>query len=225
VPALGAAGSTEAFEALLAALAGASPALREHIAEALSSVGKQHLLQNLAQLSQSADGDVRLGIAWTLGKIGDPSCVSVLERFLRDGDARLRASAAGALGKVPNAVAIKALVAASGDPDPKTRAAVVNALGKCAAADSGELRAVLSERLRDPDGFVRNRAGIWNRAGPHLGRGHRGPGDRRRNGDPLGSTCALDHARLGRHAAQRQARARDARGSSEAAGDPALRRA
>lgn len=160
VPALGAAGSTEAFQALLAALAGASPALREHIAEALSSVGRQHLLQNLAELSRSADGDVRLGIAWTLGKIGDPSCVSVLERFLRDGDARLRASAAGALGKVANAVAVKALVAASGDPDPKTRAAVVNALGKCTAADGGEVRAVLSERVRDPDSFVRNRAGI-----------------------------------------------------------------
>jgi len=160
VPALGAAGTAEAFEALLGALAGASPALREHIAEALSSVGKKHLLHNLAELSRSAAVDVRLGIAWTLGKIGDPSCVPVLEAFLRDKDPRLRASAAGALGKVAGGGTLKALVAASGDPDPKTRAAVVNALGKCAAADGGSVRGVLEERMRDPDGFVRNRAAI-----------------------------------------------------------------
>ena len=160
VPALGAAGTAEAFEALLGALAGASPALREHIAEALSSVGRKHLLHNLAELSRSAAVDVRLGLAWTLGKIGDPSCVPVLEGFLRDGDPRLRASAAGALGKVADRGAIKALVAASGDPEPKTRAAVVNALGKCAALEGSAVRGVLEERLRDPDGFVRNRAGI-----------------------------------------------------------------
>jgi HEAT repeat protein len=159
VPALGAAATPEAFEALLRALAGAAPALREHIAEALSGLGKHHLLRNLAELARSSSIDVRLGVAWTLGKIGDPIGVPVLQQFLRDGDARLRASAAGALGKLAGDDTIKALLAAAGDPDPKTRAAVVNALGKLGEGNAA-VRSALEERLRDPDGFVRNRAGI-----------------------------------------------------------------
>lgn len=159
VPALGATATPEAFEALLRALAGAPPALREHIAEALSGMGKHHLLQNIAELAKSNVIDVRLGVAWTLGKIGDPIGIPVLQQFLRDSDPRLRASAAGALGKFATEGAVKALVAASGDPDPKTRAAVVNALGKCGVGQAS-VRAALEERVRDPDGFVRNRAGI-----------------------------------------------------------------
>ena len=159
VPALGAAGTAEAFEALLRTLSGAQPALREHIAEALSGVGRHHLLENLAELANSDSLDVRLGVAWTLGKIGDPVGVPVLTRFLRDADAKLRASAAGALGKITSSEAPRVLLAAIHDPDPKTRAAVVNSLGRC-GADREEVWKALKQRLHDPDGFVRNRAGI-----------------------------------------------------------------
>lgn len=159
VPALGAVGTAESFEALLRTLPGAPPALRERIAEALSGVGRQHFMGNVAELARSELLDVRLGVAWTLGKIGTPECVAVLREFLRDSDASLRASAAGALGKIQVVESVEALVTAVDDRDPKTRAAAVNALGKCNIAEQA-VREVLERRLHDPDGFVRNRAGI-----------------------------------------------------------------
>lgn len=168
VPALGATGAAEAFEALLRTLAGAPPAMRERIADVLSGVGRHHLLQNIGELAKASSLDVRLGIAWTLGKIGEASGLAVLFDFLQDPDPRLRASAAGALGKIPDASAVATLVRAVDDPDPKTRAAVVNALGKCGGHP--HVTAALERRLRDPDQFVRNRAGIAlaRAAGPEV---------------------------------------------------------
>ncbi len=159
VPALGAAGTAEAFEALLRALPGAPPDFRELVADVLSGIGRTHLLSNAEMLAHSENLDVRLGIAWTLGKIGDPVGVPILSTFLREAEPRLRASAAGALGKIPSPEALDVLVGAAGDRDPKTRAAAVNAIGKVGKPDPKAIVA-LERRLQDPDGFVRNRAGI-----------------------------------------------------------------
>ena len=132
VAALGSAASTEAFEGLLGALAGAAPALRDRIAESLSKGARQQLFLRLDEIEKNASFDVRLGVAWTLGKCGAPACVPVLARFLRDQSAALRASAAGALAKIADqrgGGAIEAIAAA------KTRSArALSAIRPSAAA-------------------------------------------------------------------------------------------
>ncbi|HKQ70094.1 MAG TPA: HEAT repeat domain-containing protein, partial [Polyangiaceae bacterium] len=156
---LGSATSVEAFEALLRALPGAHPDVRDRIAQALSTVPRELLLQRIDEVGDSDSLDLRLGIAWTLGKRGDTAGVPLLIRFIRDKEPRLRASAAGALGKIASTAAVDALLEAAQDRDPKARAAVVNALGKIATGDERAKKA-LELRLHDPDAFVRNRAAI-----------------------------------------------------------------
>ena len=159
VPVLGKAGTPEAFEVLLRALAGAEASFREEVTLALSRMERGQLLKSATALASSDALDVRLGIAWTLGKIGDPVGLPILAQYLRDKDSRLRASAAGALGKLTGQSTVELLTGAVDDRDPKVRAAVVNALAKTAHNEPKVLEG-LERRLRDPDAFVRNRAGL-----------------------------------------------------------------
>ncbi len=157
VDALGARESS--LEALLRALSGAAPEVRERIAKVLAQPvrGGPELQRRLATLAASDDRDVRLGVSWTLGKIGAPEGVPALSTLLRDPDAALRASAAGALGKIRVTSSLDALLEASDDNDPRARAAVVNAIARLGFRGP-EVLSALRGRLMDPDGFVRNRA-------------------------------------------------------------------
>lgn len=159
VEALGAREGEAPVEALLRAMSGAVPDVRERIAKVLARPGRggASLQQRLAALAASGDRDVRLGASWTLGKLGAPEGVAALASLLRDPDAALRASAAGALGKIRVGASLEALLDASDDADPRTRAAVVNAIARVGLRGPAVLSA-LRARLIDPDAFVRNRA-------------------------------------------------------------------
>lgn len=159
VGALGSAASVDAFEGLLKALPAAPPEARDRIADALARAGRAHLFNRMDELLASPEKDVRIGIAWTLGKLEDERGIPYLHQLLRDGDAALRASAAGALAKIETKASLDAVLDAVGDPDPKARAAVVNAIARLGKGDERAVRA-MTERLRDPDRFIRNRAAV-----------------------------------------------------------------
>ena len=72
----------EATELLLHALPGASPEVRDRIAEALARGGIGLLQERVRGLLGTSDLDVRLGIAWTLGKTGAPEVVPTLATLL-----------------------------------------------------------------------------------------------------------------------------------------------
>jgi HEAT repeat protein len=159
VTAIGARANADAFEGLLRALPGAPTLIRDRIAAALAEKGLEHMLRHASELVAAEELDVRLGVAWTLGRAGDLRGIPYLDRFLHAPEAPLRASAAGALGKIRAPEAVAVLVGGASDPDARTRAAIVNALGRIGGEDPRAI-AVLTDRLGDPDRFVRNRAAI-----------------------------------------------------------------
>jgi HEAT repeat protein len=102
-------GSSDAVDALLAALSDPRPTPRWHAAMAgLESIGEPATGPLMAIL-ESQEAQVRSNAIQALGWIGSPSATSVLVGHLKDPDAGVRAQAAWALGAIADPAAQTAL--------------------------------------------------------------------------------------------------------------------
>jgi HEAT repeat protein len=144
---------SDSVPSLVEVLKNPDPDIRWKAAVALGEIGDHRGISPLVDLLGDSDRFVRSRAAYALVHIGPPAVPSLTEA-LNHPDASVRLGAVGALGKIGDPQAISALVDALGDRSPDVRQEAISAL-----SSQGE-RAIplLSERLHDPDRFIRRRA-------------------------------------------------------------------
>lgn len=139
-------GDPAAVPALAAALADASPIVRERAADALGRIGGPEGVAALVQALQDGEKQVAAKGAAALGAIRDPSSAEPLARSLAHGYLELRVASARALGQIGGEVAVAALCRALEAPEERVYREAVLGLTSIALASDGvpvQLRAAL----------------------------------------------------------------------------------
>ena len=166
--ALGALGSGEVVEQLLAELGATESWARAAAAYAIGHIAARpngaslcaRAVEPLLVALGDADPDARAAAATALGRIGDPHATGALVGMLCDREPFVRRMAAQALGRAGDAQAAASLVQGLGDPAPEVRRQAALALGRLCdgtipAALCAPAVAALTDRLRDEDDSVR----------------------------------------------------------------------
>ena len=138
---------------LIEVLKNPDPDIRWKAAVALGEIGDPRGIDPLVKLLDDSDRFVRSRAAYALIHIGPPALPS-LSGALNHPDATVRLGAVGVLGKIGDPQAISALVNALADQSPDVRQEAISALSR----QGDRAIAALSDRLHDPDRFIRRRA-------------------------------------------------------------------
>ncbi len=144
---------SDSVPSLVAVLKNPDPDIRWKAAVALGEIGDHRGISPLVELLGDSDRFVRSRAAYALVHIGPPAVPSLTDA-LDHPDASFRLGVVGALGKIGDPQAISALVDALGDRSPDVRQEAISALSN----QGGRAIPLLSDRLHDPDRFIRRRA-------------------------------------------------------------------
>lgn len=157
--ALGRLGDPGAVPALLRAFAGAAPALRESIADAVARLGPDHLPALLGALQRERGGPSgKVGFVRTLAHAPALVAATLLGELVRDPHPAVRAEAVGAIGRLGGTEAARLATAALDDPDDSVRASAVNAVIRLGDTTLG--RRILDLLGHDTAPVVRERAAL-----------------------------------------------------------------
>lgn len=138
---------------LIEVLKNPDPDIRWKAAVALGEIGDPRGIDPLVKLLDDSDRFVRSRAAYALIHIGPPAVPS-LSGALNNPDATVRLGVVGVLGKIGDPQAISALINALADRSPDVRQEAISALSR----QGDRAIAALSDRLHDPDHFIRRRA-------------------------------------------------------------------
>lgn len=150
-------GHPGAVPALAAALADASPTVRERAAEALGRIGSLEGVAALVQALQDGEKQVAANSAAALGAVRDPRSAEPLARSLAHGYLELRTASARALGEIGGDVAVAALCRGLEDPEERVYREAV--LGLTSIALVSEVAPV---QLRAALPALKNMAGAFS---------------------------------------------------------------
>lgn len=141
---------------LVAADAGADPAMRFAAVKALGRSGASAALAPLLGVLATGDTPLRVAALEALGELGDARGGEALARSMDEPEREVRRAAAGALQRVASPAASERLGEALGDPDWQVRLAAARVLGRLGSPAGDD--ALRRAREADPDPMVREAA-------------------------------------------------------------------
>jgi HEAT repeat protein len=139
-------------------MAGASPALREAMLQAVSRLEPGATLAFAESLLELGDDASKLGAIATLGRLRSPTASAMLQRLQHDREPLVRAAVLRQLSRAGGAQEISALAEGLHDPDERVRAAAIDGCARRGRRDQGAALIHLLEA--DPSSGVRERAAL-----------------------------------------------------------------